>query len=106
MGKHGLPYVPRVIDAYHNATDPETRATLLYGIASMLPYNAPAIQALVDMLGSSDVAQRRAGAKGLYLVGTPARSALDEMKAALASEKDLTTRSSLRSAIQRCQTRL
>jgi len=105
MGRRGLPYVPRVIDAYHNATDPEVRATLLYGIASMLPYNAPAIQALVDMLGSSDVAQRRAGAKGLYLVGTPARSALDEMKAALASEKDPTTRSSLRGAIQRCQTR-
>lgn len=104
MGERGLPHVPRVIDAYHNATDPETRATLLYGIASMLPYNAPAIQALVDMLGSSDVAQRRAGAEGLYLVGTPARSALDEMKAALASEKDPASRSSLRSAIERCKT--
>ena len=68
--------------------------------------DGPFLTTLLGMLRSSNVAERRAAANAFHMAGTSAGPFVAELKAALASETDSATRSRLRSAIERAQTRL
>ena len=105
-GARGRPYAPRLIDAYHRARDPDVRATRLYVGATTARRDGPSPAALLDMRQSPTGAARRAAANAFHLAGTSAGPFVAELKAALASETDSATRSRLRSAIERAQTRL
>lgn len=104
-GDRGRPYLPLLIKSYRSATDPEVRATFLFAILMCSSHPQPCLSEMLRMVRASDVATRRAAAKGFYLSGTWCKSVADELEAILATEKDGTVRTHLKNALGRARRR-
>jgi len=105
---HGLPFSDSarallvvMVDTVYRSKDPALRAPLLYAIQGVCNLPTAPIYMLLSMVQSPDVAERRAAAEILRMVGPGVRFAVDQLRAAAEKEGNRRIRGILRSAVQR-----